>query len=423
MKSWKTVAVAVAAVAAGAGALVMTTCLSHVGDRRSVRPMGLVTPGASSSQFDPRRSAALFVGVRKFSHDGTAEVPYAVDDAVDLAYLFSMDPRVSLVPPSRVVLAISGQPHKDDSKIRLAQLRAANARIIKRAGPNDILTAIEEQAAKVGDNGILILSLATHGFVHDGLPYVLGSTSRFEYPETALPATRLFDIAARAKRSLIFVDACRERIALGTRSAGADASTAAPLLERMGGVTGQVIFYAAAAGGYAYDDPVSKNGVFTKAILDGLRCSATTTRTAVTVENLRTHVERQVLEWVRANRDPSIESATQVSIDGGAGRMPLAACPPDPSRIRIASAPYEGSVVTALDSDRNVLWPYDAGTRVLQTAVEDLDADGRQEVVVATGGKLVTLDRDGTPRWNAEEGCFCACSPQATCIAERRGRS
>jgi hypothetical protein len=46
--------------------------------------------------FDPQYSAALFVGVRDFTDVTLAPVPYALDDAVDLAYEFAIQQQ----PPS-----------------------------------------------------------------------------------------------------------------------------------------------------------------------------------------------------------------------------------------------------------------------------------------------------------------------------------
>lgn len=373
---------------------------------RSVLPQGLFSESPSSTSSEPqpdtRQSAALFVGIRKFSHGGAIEVPYAVDDAVDLAYFFSLDRRGGLVPPSRIVLAISGLPQKDDSRMRLEWLKRARARVVEPTQSN-IIRMLEEQAALAGTDGILILSLATHGFVHDGIPYILASTSRFEYPETGIQTPRLFEIVARsaARRSLVLIDACRERIT-GTRSAGPELAAAAPLLERLGRVEGQVVFYAAAAGGYAYDDEENRNGVFTKAILDGLRCSATATRNVVTVEHLRKHVERQVLDWIRRNRDPDIETATQVSIDGRAESMPLAMCPPPPER-GIATVEVDGTRVRAFDPSGKQLWERDLRETVVDHAIEDLDADGQQEVVVATSQRLAAFDWEGKQTWTAGE--------------------
>ncbi len=371
---------------------------------RSVSPQGFLSESPAPAENETRQSAALFVGIRKFSHGGALEVPYAVDDAVDLAYFFSLDRRGGLVPPSRIVLAISGSPQKDDSRMRLEWLRNAHARVVEKPTQSDIITMLEEQAALAGRDGILILSLATHGFVHDGIPYVLASTSRFEYPETAIPTPRLFEIASRsaARRSLVLIDACRERINTGTRAGGPQLATAAPLLEKMGKVEGQVVFYAAAAGGYAYDDHMSRNGVFTKAILDGLRCSATPKRNVVTVDNLRRHVERQVLDWIRRHRDPKIKTAIQVSIDGRAESMPLAMCPPPPER-RIAAVETDGSRIRAFDSSGEQLWERDLEETVVDHAIEDLDADGQQEVVVATPKRLVTIDWEGKLIWTADE--------------------
>ena len=74
-------------------------------------------------------STGLFVGVQNFKHDPALTVPYAADDAVDLAYKFSLDPRVGLIPPRRVVLALSGTPRKEETQDKLRELREAGARI------------------------------------------------------------------------------------------------------------------------------------------------------------------------------------------------------------------------------------------------------------------------------------------------------
>lgn len=47
-----------------------------------------------------------------------------------------------------------------------------------------------------------------------------------------------------------------------------------PLLRAMSAVHGQVVLAAAAAGQYAYDDDDRRNGVFTAAVIDGLRRQA-----------------------------------------------------------------------------------------------------------------------------------------------------
>lgn len=370
---------------------------------RGVHPL-LPLADIPSAQFKREESAALFVGVRKFSHDEILDVPYAVDDAVDLAYMFAVDPRVHLVPPDRVVLALSGPPQKRQSQKRLEELKGKGA-TVERATQPDIIQQLQRQTDAAGPDGILVVSLATHGFVREGVPYVLGATSLFGYPETSLSAARIFEIASttKARRSLLFVDACRERITGGIRSVS-DPITAAPLISRMHLVDGQAIFYAAPSGGYAYDDP-SGNGVFTKAVIDGLSCQATATRGVVTVGTLRTFVEREVRDWIRQYRDPTIDSAIQVTLDGDTHNMPLACCqdcpvpPGEIARIDVVDA-----TVSAFDAKDELLWEWDAPAPIVRAELLDLHRDRSAEVVAGAGNRIVVLDRERRQQWSVAQG-------------------
>src|SRR5689334_16616427 len=60
--------------------------------------------------FDPTASAGLFVGVSTFEDERILEIPYAVDDAVDLAHLFAIE--LGLVAPERAVLLLAGEAKK-----------------------------------------------------------------------------------------------------------------------------------------------------------------------------------------------------------------------------------------------------------------------------------------------------------------------
>ena len=298
---------------------------------------------------------ALFVGARTFRDDGALEtVPYAVDDAVDLAYTFALDPRVSLVQPQRVVLALSNPvPRKAISRRRLAELKKRGA-IVAPATQSQILKLLTRHAGAVGRNGIIIVSFATHGFSDDGAQYLLAANSLLREWSTAIPAVRVFDLVAKsdAGRSLILIDTCRERLRKG-RATEPEERSAAPLLRQMALTHGQVVLYAAAAGKWAYDDDARQNGVFTSAILDGLQCRSGQDRSGlVTIDMLSATVERSVLAWIRTNRDPSPRNATQVSVDGAARMMPLAICsyppPADPPELPASTSPMRLSVVRAV---------------------------------------------------------------------------
>ena len=310
------------------------------------------TPASARSGFDPAQSVALFVGARTFSEDEALEmVPYAVDDAIDLAYTFALDPRVALVHPSHVALALSDQtPRKPITQRRLAELKRRGA-IIAPATQSQILKLLNQQAGAVGADGIFIVSFASHGFSDAGSQYLLAANSLFREFNTAIPAARIFDLVAQSKaaRSLILIDTCRERVRKQRgHSTVPERLSAAPLIRQMGLTAGQVVLYGAAAGQWAYDDDLRQNGVFTGAVLDGLQCRAGHDRSGmVRVDALSATVERSVLTWIRINRDPSIRNATQASIDGAARTMPLAICshppPADPPPVPDLPSPRPAS--------------------------------------------------------------------------------
>jgi Caspase domain len=330
-------------------------------DSRGVRPLA-ADDAPTAETFEPDQSAALFVGVRRFPYDPSlAEVRYAVDDAIDLACVLALGERARLVDPSRVILALSGEPQKPDSQRNLERLVVAGARVRSAAGP-DVLNALDEQSRAVGKKGVLIFAFATHGFTKEGTQYLLSATSIIRHGEGAISESEIRDIASQsdAARSLILIDACRERLTDGRRSGRPDARSAAALLRAMDGVHGQVVLSAAAVGQYAYDDDDRRNGVFTAALIDGLRCQAAAdARGLITVDTLSSFVEQHVLTWIRKHRNPRITHATQVSFEGGAKTMPLAEC------RRIASADQRTIALPRDDHDARV--PARALAAVLDT--------------------------------------------------------
>jgi len=222
-----------------ARAIVVLVCgvLAATAAAQSTRSVAFppMPPPAEPLGFEPAESGALFVGIREFTHDPSlTEVRYAVDDAVDLAYAMALEQPVAFVEPNRVVLAISGEPQKPESRERLRVLRERGAKT-HPAGQTDILVLLERQARMVGKKGILIVGIATHGFSAEGLHYLIASNSMLRHRESAVATHKLLDIAAKsaATRSLILLDACRSRLVSdGTRSAGkADRRSAAPMLD------------------------------------------------------------------------------------------------------------------------------------------------------------------------------------------------
>lgn len=211
---------------------------------RGVMRSGGQDEAQTLGSFDPKESAALFVGVRSFPHDPTLnDVRYAVDDAIDLAFVLALDPRVHLVEPAHIILALSGDPQKAESRQNLQRLIAAGA-TVRSAAQVDILSALEEQANAAGSKGILVFAFATHGVSYEGTQYLLNATSVLRHRETTLSESKIREIASQsdAARSLILVDACRERLSGGVRSGGPDPRSAASLIQAMSGIAARWCF-------------------------------------------------------------------------------------------------------------------------------------------------------------------------------------
>jgi hypothetical protein len=359
-------------------------------DSRSVGPPP--QEAGAVEAFDPKQSAGLFVGVRTFPYDrSVTDVRYAVDDAVDLAFVFALDGRVRLIDPSRVILALSGEPQKPESQENLDRLKAAGAQV-RTAGQADVLNALDEQARAATKNGMLVIAMATHGLSYDGTQFLLTGTSVIRHRETAVSESKIRDIASKsdAGRSLIFVDACRERLWDDRRNGVPDVRSAAVLMREIAGTRGQAVLSAAAAGQYAYDDDARRNGVFTAAVIDGLQCEAATDKHGlITVDTLAEFVERRVLSWIRTNRSVEIVRATQVTWDGQTRTMPLATC------LRVATVRQSDCTIAIGSSPGGATVSLD-GQEVGRTPVSvPLAKEQRGEVIlVKSGYRAATADID-----------------------------
>lgn len=302
----------------------VTSACHRTGEPRGVR---LDVDTRTVEPFDVKESAALFVGVRDFPYDrDRAEVRFAVDDAVDLAFVVAFDERVRLVEPARMILALSGEPQKAESKRSLERLVTAGAQV-RPAGLTDVLTALDEQKREAGRKGVLVIAFATHGMSIDGTLHLLTATSLLRHHETTISENKIRDVSrSDAGRSLILLDACRERLHAGERSTTHDPRSAAPLIRAMAGTHGQVVL-GTAEGEFAYDDDRRGNGVLTAAVIDGLRCQAATDEQGlVTADTLARFVEQRVMTWIRKNKQREVSRATQWTADGAARAMPLSSC-------------------------------------------------------------------------------------------------
>lgn len=288
-----------------------------------------------SQSFDAGASAGLFLGVRQFSRDFFSEVAFAVDDAVDLAHLFAMELR--LMEPKNVVLALSGEPQKLVSKKRLEKLLAMGA-ARKQATFTEVIDEIGKLRVKTEKEGIAVVSTATHGFSDQGRDYLVASDSvRARVVTTGIPVSILFDdiSSAKAERRLLLLDACREPVSKDTRALDAlgedgQAVMSEELSRAIGKASGMAVLSGTTKGGFSYDDVRAQNGVFTKAILDGLGGMAPTVDGFITVSSLADYAQERVQSWVAKYRPEHQHVSRGISrgIEGRAAQMPLASVRP-----------------------------------------------------------------------------------------------
>jgi hypothetical protein len=370
---------------------ILSAVLLTVALGRGVR---LLSPPAGNipSTFAPEQSAALFVGSRVFVNSpGLGEVRYPVDDAINLAWVFALDPHVGLVAPKRVILAIEGTPQKAESRRQLEQLTHAGAHVTN-ATKETIETSLESQAKSVGSGGIFIVSFATHGFSIDGASYVLASSSTYGDAGTSIPTARIMNVAARAPRSLLFFDACRN-----TRGSRAP-SLPFPFVAALTQTAGQVVMTI--SGDIAWERADLRNGAFTGAVLAGLQCRADKdSRGYVTVDHLAQYVDKRLKPWLVKHRDPTALTAIRLMTDGANGSMPLARCEKERPPFLPQRVAWEERSITAYDGKGLQLWNSTISGRVAQADVADLDGDTAKEVVVAVAGKLAVLRPNGDLWW------------------------
>jgi hypothetical protein len=175
----------------------MSTCLLAHATDRAIGVQGIVPPAIRASEgFNPAESAGLFVGIRTFKDEGFAEVPFAVDDAIDLAHLFALE--LDLVAPENVTLALAGDPQKPTSAAHLQALLQAGA-IHASASKFQILRHLKKRRLATSKRGLFIVALATHGFNHQGRDFLVGADTvhdfiqdtgisrRFEGPAATMP--------------------------------------------------------------------------------------------------------------------------------------------------------------------------------------------------------------------------------------------
>lgn len=286
--------------------------------------------------FHPSQSRGLFVGVNAFEDQDIGPLSFAVDDAIDLAFLFSCE--LELVPPNRVHLALSGVPQKPATADQLEWLQAAGAQTVE-ARANNLHRLAFDLGADTGQDGLWIVTFSTHGFSDQGQDYLAASDSwLLRLAKTGIHVPSLLDDIARAvtPRRLLLLDACRRRLTRGTRG-GDGEGTSDSFVQAISNATGLAVLNSTTLGGYSYEDQSLGNGVFTSAMIRGIRQGLKDDgRGFVTVGSLARYLNEEVQAWIKTKRPNDVEVSRGVvyTIEGQAGTLPLASMSLDAVRRR-----------------------------------------------------------------------------------------
>jgi len=335
----------------------------------------------------PTDSVGLFVGVQELAPGAKIEgVPYAVDDAVDLAYLLSLpkDRRRQLLLPRHVHLALRGEPRKPESKLRLAELLAAGAHV---SGASRAEIARWLTAPGVGAPALLWVSFATHGLTLGRDEYLLTADSRLEdLAATALLTQFVLEQVARrpAALRLVVLDACRELLSAESGRKTPLRTLSALDLAVNEESNGPLAVLRARVGGPLFDDQRRRQGVFTAALLDGLACRAPTDDHGhVTLAFLAEHANRQVVEWTKEHlRMTAAEMGIETHLGGTAATQPLVPCHECPRAEQPDHLAIKGGRLEVFAADGRLLWTHTAAGTIAQAEIADLDGDGSRDVVL-----------------------------------------
>lgn|GEM_PF-457214 len=330
------------------------------------------------------------MGISSFEDERIPSVPFAADDAIDLAHLFALE--LELILPERTVLLLAGEPRKPESAERLKLLLERGARR-HGARQRDVYHYLGELARGTEARGIAVFTVATHGVSDQGGDFLVATDSLKERTlRTGVAVAELFDEIARASaaRRLVLLDACRERLSQGMR--GDDESAMAQsFADAIARTIGMVVLSGATLGGFAYDDLERQNGVFTAAVLDGLRGEAPAGPEGfITVRTLADFVQNRVSVWVRHNRPDHVLKSLGIArrIEATAEALPLAPHPKATRERQRYRARREEALARVKDNQGRVLSGalWDQIASLLPVEVPSPEAERLLEEVEALDG-------------------------------------
>ncbi|QDV91079.1 Caspase domain protein [Phycisphaerae bacterium RAS2] len=338
---------------------------------------------------DTQSHAGMFIGVNVFDKDESlAPLSYAVNDAIGMAHIFILELR--LIEPHRAVIAIKGQVSGAASEARLRELTAAGVPVID-AAKTDIFKALQKTAAlPESPSDLLIMSISTHGFEEAGQPYVMPSEGlRAFLSDTAISLTSIERAMRQSKagNQIIFVDACRSRIATDAKDLPPTMTQA--FRDALAQGNGLAVLASCDVGQVSFEDAAVEHSVFTWHILRALKGEARPDpQGLIRLDAIERYVASEVSAWSRQNasslQQPWIKGKTEARL------IPLAV---DPRAIekgkdrlaRLISLAQDGKLTADESADAQAVFAKSDRDRTEQDRMEIYIqiADGKADLKMA----------------------------------------
>jgi uncharacterized caspase-like protein len=227
----------------------------------------------------------LAVGVNNYNSPDLRDLKYAVNDAREIVNFFKTQ---------------EGKAYNKVNSLLISDEEE------KKPTAGNIINSLYDFLGNATDEDVILLFLAGHGikdarnnFFFCSSDTVInddGSIQRYN----AIPASEIINIKNLPGKKIIFIDSCHSESVSNTRSVSTDNTALLRQLRE----PSTIVFTSCTSNQLAHEYDAQQHGVFTYAILDGLRGAAASSDGAVNMKALDAHVSDTVSKMTHGAQNP-----------------------------------------------------------------------------------------------------------------------
>jgi WD40 repeat protein len=177
----------------------------------------------------------------------------------------------------------------------------------EKATRDEIIDGFDWISKETTSKDIAVVFLAGHGVNEKGgVYYFLPVNANIDrLRRTGVPFTEMKNtVASLAGKTILFIDTCHAGNVLGARGAPTDITGV--VNELASAENGAVVFASSTGKQYSFEDPGLGNGVFTKAVVEGINGRADYTgKGKITVNMLDLYISERVKELTKGKQTPA----------------------------------------------------------------------------------------------------------------------